>query len=267
MSNLIPTPRTDKNGRVVLRHMNPETAPSYLRASLPTVGALSRRVSDRESLHEYFMSKWKSFDGGELSKALKLLQEDSEETIPLLYKYLTAGGSGSTHAYIEGHIGASIMEVINASNRSSYDPKWRDKCKDILSPKFRGETSRLWHALTVSDESGYEWDDVEEHANWIKNTQILVESNWSDVDLPKSDAHWRGMSALALVQLHTKNEVFYTHKDLIKQVPGFVELAGTHGDLRQVMDIAVPRYLIDADAIRDIMDQQSGAPAIGSGVL
>lgn len=267
MSNLIPTPRTDKNGRIVLRHMNPDAAPSHLRASLPTVGALAQRVSDRESIHKYFISTWKSFDGEELTKALKLLQEESEGTIPLLHGCLTAGGSSAIHAYIAGHIGASIMELIKAMNRSSYDPNWRDECKDVLSPEFRGHTSRLWHALAVSEESGYEWDDPEVHARWIRNTQILVENNWNDVDLPKSDDHWRGMSALALVQLHTGKEIFYTDPDLIAQVPGFVELAGNHHDLKRVMDIAVPRQLIDANAIRAIMDQQNIAPAVGSGIL
>jgi hypothetical protein len=156
------------------------------------------------------------------------------------------------------------MELITAMNRSSYDPNWQDKCKDILAPRFRTYTSRLWHALTVADESGYEWRDPEEVAKWTRSTQSLIVYN---VDSPEDESYWRGMTALALVQLHTGNEIFWNEKDLIEQIPGFVELAGTHDDLSRVMAIAVPRFLIDADAIRDIMSQQDSAPAIGSGVL
>jgi hypothetical protein len=160
------------------------------------------------------------------------------------------------------------MELIKAMGRSSYDPDWKDHCEDILAPYFSAETSRLWHALAVADESGYEWSDIEEVAKWTRSTQSLTEVNWNDVDLPQDESYWRGMTALTLVQLHTGKEIFYTDKDLIKQVPGFVELAGTHSDLSRIMAIAVPRFLIDADAIRDIMAQQNTTPsAVGSGVL
>lgn len=264
MSNLIPTPRTDKNGRSVVRHMKAELTTSQPRTPMPTVGILAQHISDRDALHSYFMKTWKSFDGEELTEALKLLQGRSEGILPMLHNYLTSGNS-STHAYIDGHIGASIMELIKAMGRSSYDPDWQDHCGDILSPRFRTRTSRLWHALTVADESGYEWNDVEELARWTRSTQSLIVYN---VDLPQEESYWRGMTALALLQLRTGNEILWNEKDLIEQIPGFVELAGTHDDLIRVMAVAVPRYLIDADAIRDILRQQDDTPsAVGSGIL
>ena len=263
MNRLIPTPRTDKNGHVVVRHLKPEPAVSS-RSLVPTVGTLMQQISARDFLIEHYRESGWGVSDEKVSEALKHLEEDSDDILPLLQKCLRTG-SELAQAYASGYISSVLMNILDAKTHASYDPTWKMRCSSAWSPVLRSEISRKWHGINVVQDSEHQWDDPDEHADWIESTQSLIES---DTESPKEDHYWRGMSALALVQLINDAEIFYNDSVRIAQIAGFVELAGSHHDLRQIMDIAVPRNLIDAEAIRTIMEQQSsGATAMGTGVL
>lgn len=267
MSNLTPTPRTDKNGRTVIRHMKTEQATVLNRAPLPTVGQLVRRTSPRDAVHKYFMEEWVRFDKEKLGEALDLIEKECADTIPVLHRFLTAETSDDIHSYIDAHIGAVIKELIDLMGSAQYNSNWRSRCNDTLSTRFPADVNRLWHALHVSQEVTSEIMDTAEIALWTRSTQILIESDWDAVDDQQDDVYWRGMTALTIYQLQTGKQLFYNDHDLISQIPGFVELSGTHPDIRKVVEVATERSTIDAEVIRDIMAQQEPAPAIGNGVL
>lgn len=233
----------------------------------PTVGDLTGQIAARDAVLVSFMDSGWLCTKEEALAVLNLWQEDSPDTLPLVHKYLSSDNP-NVHAYMDGYIGSVIVGVIDEMKDPRFLREWREQKHESWSAGFRSDISRRWHALTVSEDTGYEWDDTEQYAEWIKSTQTLIETNHNDVNLPKTDSYWRGMASLTLVQLINDHEIFWDEKDVIAHVPGFIELTGNHPDLKVIMDVAVPRNLIDADAINSILRQQGeGAAAVGDGVL
>lgn len=79
MSNLVPTPRADKNGVVVTRHMNPQLSAHGPAVSIPQPKICA--VSARESTLSSILEMLKDVGGSRIERNIKWLSDDDLELL------------------------------------------------------------------------------------------------------------------------------------------------------------------------------------------
>lgn len=233
-----------------------------------TVQDILDKIAYRNHIMEHYrVMAWAS-NKDQFREALDLIHEDDPEVLSLIVKYLTTGSAPAKEA-IDIHVGEVLANTITARFNVGWHRKdnWRDACPSAWSPVFASALKMRWNALNVMEESGCYHEDTEEYLLWVSSTERLMHLAGEE-DEPKGEAYWRGLGAATLVQIINSSEIFYTDADRIEQLQGFVELAGSTPHLKPLMKIAVERDLIDADMLRDLMeDRDAILTAVGEGVL
>lgn len=275
MSNLTPTPRTDKNGVTSIRHMKP-VGDTPVRSNIPTVRVMTERITARNFVKKKLLTmaaQTRFITEKEIDAAIKMMQEANPLLLPTAHRLMTTGTEKSMldadgfFLRAAHDLAYEIRKMPTVGNR-----KWtNNKIPDALTGMMLNNLSMRSNALILWEELGHErseWQDEESYLSWTNSTLSVAEFNVEKAAEPKDDWYWRGLGALALVQLATDHEIYYTQRERIAQVNGFIEYVGQHDDVSSVLEFAIARDLIDADALRSLTEQgESGTPSLSEGIL
>lgn len=267
MSNLTPTPRVDKNGQTVIRHMKPEVAATP--RSIPTVGSLMKQISARDRVMKHYLESASNDDKDNVRTALTLLHEDDPATLIMIDTYLTTG-SDEARTSVDKYVGLVLDTITvsrhNAAFRNAKD--WKQKeCPDVWAPTLPRELRKRWNALNLAVDSGLhvDYDDPQEYFDWIRSTATLDTVPDTEED---RDEYWRGLGALTLVQFATDEISYWDRKGRLPYTRRFVEVAGSHPEVKEFLALAIERETVDSDAINAILEHRNNlTPSLYDGAL
>lgn len=277
VSSLVPTPRTDKNGRTQIRHVRP-TGPVPGARHLPAAPDLT---PERRAVVSLLVEANRHND-------LRVMQEPDVRALekvcaldsrfrPLAARILTDGGSlarSAALATLEQLIG-DVRQALDMADHpdQTYPAAILAAWTGLVG---RRQLARAWAVGNVYDEFGEEargplmWrDEIFEATNLDKLLGFAAEAGESETDEPDW-AYWRGIGAIRAVSNLRGGTPHEPMIDALHRMPmvHFARWAGTHEDLRSVVRVAVDRQTYDADTIKAVLDEEAGAaPAIREGVL
>jgi hypothetical protein len=266
MSNLIPIPRTDKNGRTVVRHMKPE-ATATIQRSLPLAtlpSTLSPQFTD-ENLLEIF----KLDDYGNPAqreswlRSVKVMRQ-SQEVTALALELINSGSEGVVSA-IRKRIGRAAFSTLNYIDSKTAYPDWENRCRNAWGPKIIPELIVEWARVSVMESLDVEPDSQD--SDFVINERIYgLHFALTDVD-KRSDhnkdfEYWRGLSLLYFAGVKVI--------DGEKEKQSAIELAAwlnQREDPSVVIGLARERNLHDVKGLEYILEQGKTNRPLSPGLL
>lgn len=271
MSNLIPTPRIDKNGRTVIRHMKPEDT-TQKTPVIPAV-AVPEQTPQQRVREIIDLLQGGSMDHADLAMYLRYLDDDNSKTLPLFKKLLTTGTPQAQRA-VESYLHEVIGDIKEAGDGgSSYDEdemddyddhwNWIDRCPDAWHPHSTHNALRIWNTFNVMDEHGIEGNRYE-----IIHRITELGTMHNDLDPmmnPESmrNRFWRGAAAAAI-----GTEERNTERAQWGHIKEFVQWAGRHEDIAIVINTVKERRILHPEMLDQVIAEKAGiSPAVREGVL
>lgn len=275
MNKLIPTPRVDKNGRTVIRHMKADEAPAKAPA-IPAVTMPKQTPKGRvEDVAALLIQHGKtSMDSPDMAMYLRYLDDDNETTLPL-FKRLLSTGEPEAQGVVARFLNETL-EAIKEAGNDSYDPfdedgedyeehwNWHDNCPEVWFPTSSHAALRLWNAVTVMNESGYTGDKNDIYYAISEMEMSLPEMDPRDNKESLTNRYWRGTVALAVGGMNIKRE----DSENRERIPEFISWAGRHDDIATVIRTVQERKTIDTQMLEEIIaEKYSTVAAVREGVL
>lgn len=256
MSNLIPTQRTDKNGRTIIRHMKDQNDDSKKLASFPHVAistVSSAMPSDDDLVEMIFGSSPDPEFVPKFKKYLEGLPLSDSGMISSFVALVGAGSPGGTETarrFLSEKLESAILY------------------NSIVHPRYTGQLLRAWAIGDVRDEVGLPFDQRGEYniIEGVSGIRSLLKQGKQDkqphddvtTDLP----YWRGLTALYLTDL----DLFAEDED-IETAKRFIEWAGHRDDIGAVVRLAAERTIGEPAELEDLMNEMKGHSALGDGTL
>jgi hypothetical protein len=189
--------------------------------------------------------------------ALVLIHDDEPSAIDLISKVLTTGSAQAREESRE-ELRSMLGEVTDSYAKNGKD--WKNDCGHITGPRMVEELMHTWNIYQLEElyptgDSSYA---SARKLGWalyaIGPTQLGL------TDYPVNYESWRGLAALAASgasnSVHSKEELTI-----------FVRYAGSHPDLRAVLDIARERNTIDVELIEQVIKQSGTINPLRQGTL
>lgn len=250
MSNLIPTPRTNKNGVTSIRHMKPEhpgtpAAHAALASIAPAAPQAPASISNKRVIS--MLKNSFNMPDTAIEVCLDYMRSDNEETIPLAV-HLMSNGNEDARRMAHNIFYQAIRRLDNARYEEETDEFWYEKCEASWSDSLQPELAMVWAVGETIDETetSTSWATLRTSATYFNNA-LMVDAGHGDEKSPTSTEYWRGISALALA-----NEL---EKGSMDEWREFVEHAGTHDDLKSLVNTAKERGTVNVESLRSIMEQ------------
>lgn len=189
--------------------------------------------------------------------ALILIQDDEPRAIELIHKVLTTGCARARQESRE-ELRSMLGEVTDSYAKNGKD--WKDDCAHITGSRMIEELMHTWNIYQL--EEMYPTGDSH-YASARKMGWALYAVGPNQLGLteyPVNYESWRGLAALAASgasnSVHSRDEL-----------TAFVRYAGTHPDLKAVLDIARDRDTIDVDLIDGVIKQSGSSDPLRRGAL
>lgn len=261
MSNLIPTPRTDKNGRIVVRHMKSDAAGTVSK-KLSTVPPLGTGASStgltNEELSALIDPEGMIPEG--ISIYLDMLRKDNPTTLPIISELLTTGNETGKKLALRKF---SIMLNDIANSYQANPRKWvRGYSPQQGSPRLESEVAKNWAIGNVAEELGIGMSSDREYQNLngpATNTDY-VQHGGAFNSAAKTTAYWRGTIAFNQTTIRWRDEDK-------KKVHAFVLWAGEQGNLQAIIDVASERKTLDVDTLTGVLAERDSSSPVRDGVL
>lgn len=227
--SLVPTPRTDKNGWTVIRHMKPQSdAPTSTKAIPPVTSSPEAKMQ---------------------AKVEKVLGKAPEEMVDLAQRLMTTGTATGQQWVLKPigayHFGQSAQRKFNRITESDETPE-----EVMITMR------ELWNAGNVSEETGR----VGEVDFFKDGDFIYLEHSSREVF---TDAQWRGYAALRLSGEPLINQnIGFEYGD----VDEFIDWAGAQDNIGAVISFARERRTMNVSILSELMTAYS-APAMREGTL
>lgn len=260
MSNLIPTPRTDKNGHVVVRHMKPSQEPSSL-SRLSAVAPVLQEAEGTPLTHgeiaDLLRAEGQHVEDAE--KCLELLQEKDDGVLPLAWELLTTGNSDG-RKLVAGKLAENMLSIAESYEKNP--AKWR---RTTFKNRFLApELAKVWSIANVCEELGMSLDIDDKKSFYqvygpISNYHYVLHQGMYPKAAVEPD-YWRGFIAL----FHVKSERPYID---IENAEPFMTWAGKHENLRAVVDVARERETLDVNTLSGVLEDQNPSSPVRDGVL
>lgn len=255
---LIPTPRTDKNGRTVIRHMRPESEMPLPGRSIPPVAISSHpHVNVLDALFD----GWRDGDTGEYyEEAMEIAEEQSPGTTQTLLGLLAREnehGDESVRDYITETFSAMDAHLDNGDRVEA-----AREFDGMNNGPFREQLIKAWAVGTVrglysGSSKGYDTLHDNDFIDGIEGTSFMLACDREEFADPD---FWRGMTALYFLNLE--------FEDNAPEPLAFARYAGKHEDIVAVIRIADERGILDPTVIDAILTEKKGVKsALGEGVL
>lgn len=262
MSNLIPTPRVNKLGHTVTKHMKPASTPSSS-VAIPAVtapvppGASNRQILDL--LNENTVRGWS--ERFSMEPYLDMVRQSSDDCIPTAQHYLTTG-CVTGRRWAAGVIRSDLLDLqFKKTHLEDYESsgELEQACSSSLGTAFNSKVVRSWSTGAVLEETGRK-----PHISGLR-----ADIDYIDDALTEDDAYtghrraldpvyWRGVAAFALSEVKA---------DSFKDQREFIDWAGTHDDISLVIDTAAERGTIVVSELKAIMEHPSVPASLRTGIL
>lgn len=259
MSSLIPTPRIDKNGVTVIRHMKPDVSgassvslPAVVLPAAAPAGPTNediRRILDPDSAVH-----------GRFEEPLNLLREENSKTIPLIGDLLTTGNDDGKRLVAE-IFRTSLCVIRDIHEYSDDENDWRADAAEWLSPELEGKLVRAWVIGNISAQKGLAINDAafREMDRTARHTHDSHELRTIKPQQTTSKVYWRGIIALAKSGVRMMDD----HRDTSR----FIQWAGEHEDIQPVITLAAQRNTLDVETLEGILADQNPSSPVRDGVL
>jgi hypothetical protein len=247
MSNLIPTPRTDKNGRTVIRHMkdrllgNQKPTQTIPVVAQPRTGNYHGRVG---SIVRYYLLELPNFHvpipaTEDFSKAMGGLNENVPDILVTIERLMSVGTESARKA-----VALCLLDEVKMAQYGVGDI--------VVKPKLlESRLLALWNAENVADEAG-----LSGRLDFRKKSRLIITPEEG-----YSDAEWRGHAAFRLAFETTKSPC--DSGNLIE----FIRWAGREKDIAKVIEFARERRTIDPGTIKPLMESSESNSVLRDGLL
>jgi hypothetical protein len=270
-SNLIPVPRTDKNGRVTTRHMK-AVAASGSAATIPPVQSPAAPVMNvMERANELFTAIYGSKENSAISRNNKqaiyfMLKQHPKllETVNMLLDKDDRGGSTSVRMF--------MMESLTALGDQfglSDDPDALTlSYTEGLNAELEETLVRAWAVGSMRSEfTGTRYNDFYDNdfLDGLAGMRLMVYGNNTDLH-PKKETdtdYWRGVTAL----YYTNPDGFFETPEEQEEGHHFIEWASKHEDINLAIHTAIERNTINVESLEGVLSQEVHAPAMSKGIL
>lgn len=196
------------------------------------------------------------------SQYVAILNDDEANTLPVFLRCLTTG-TEEARELAEEILTDIFDDMHKAKSAFEQTLQWEDRCRDAFHPHAVRQVLCGWNAMNVLSEI----DELDEESSG--DIIDLIEGNREDYAVlvpalagyPVTDEYWRGVAAFAATCI-------LPGQDSASDINGYLELTGTHPDLRRVIHLARERNTVNADELKAIMQEQDAtASVLTSGVL
>jgi len=264
MSNLVPTPRVDKNGRLTIRHMKPEAAPATasLSASAPSLGTVGKRqMSDKEFL-AYLAPEREDFQHEMYQDALYCITEHSPDVIEDVVSLLELGneaGSRSVRELLVENLDTVAYQMTQGKDVSSRVDGFEnrtDTLKEALVAHWSvgALSSEARECFFYSIQSGVS-QTLQVHRS-IKSASGTEEHD----DL----SYWRAVGATALLVGVLSGDDLSDGE--VRERRELVQWMETKEYLGDIIRVGVERGLKDVESIKAVLESDT-PPSLSSGAL
>lgn len=228
-SNLVPTPRVDKNGWTVMRHMKPHHDVSTSAKAIPPV------TSGPEARMR--------------AKVEKVLGKAPKEMVDLAHRLMTTGTATGQQWILKPigayHFGQTAQRKFNHLTTSDETPE-----EVMITMR------EMWNAGNVSEETGR----VGEVDFFKEGDFMYLEHSSREVF---TDAQWRGYAALRLAgEPLIQQNIDFEYGD----VDEFINWAAEQEDIGAVISFARERRTMNVGVLSGLMTAFT-APAMREGTL
>lgn len=270
-TNLTPVPRTDKNGRVITRHMKTAVA-SGSAVTIPPVQPPAAPVTNvMERATDLFTAVYGSKENSAISRnnkqAIYFMNKQHPkllETVNTLLAKDDRGGSNSVRMF--------MMESLSALGDQfglSDDPDALTlSYTEGLNTEMEETLVRAWAVGSMRSEfTGTRYNDFYDNdfLDGLAGMRLMVYGNNTDHH-PKKETdtdYWRGVTAL----YYTNPDGFFETPEEREEGHQFIEWASKHEDINLAIHTAIERNTINVAALEGILTQEVHAPAMAKGIL
>ena len=282
MSNLIPTPRTDKNGVTTIRHMKPESTGSRSPRPFPRVAAAApapeKPLTTEETLELVFPNGYPDPYRGDttaMTRSIEFLKQHSPETLPAVVTMLNSGAE-SAQADVRRRfqiIVASLAQAMHSRLPGEGDTQFNRSVSSYLHKAKPNQLREYWNCLNVMEESGITDDTIPGRLDNVIRQEFKRELPKLDTD-NQNDTFWRGATAYTIIDLfpHTTDDMtprerYSVVREFYRNSKKFIDYAGKHKDISLVISIARELKTIVVSDIKNIIAQGKATPVLGDGAL
>lgn len=276
--NLIPTPRTDRNGRTQIRHMKPEVTADR-GAGIPAPPSPAPPAAPTDAITDFTAAARGLVVDEAAAEALRLIAEDDPAMLPSATELLTTGVPRA-RAAVRAVLPVMMIDVENAIKKSK-DPGISGHWTHLGASKWTGTSGRsrlsmVWAMAGVLDELD---DDSPQNTMWWRRELDMLDKLDFALGSPTAPAehetgtidmsYRRGLAALRSVLVaRGLGGGRMNFSDKADHFVYFVRWAGTHEDIAGVVRIATERKTFFGKTIQAVLDaEKDAAPAIRDGVL
>lgn len=267
-NNLIPTPRTDKNGRTVIRHVKADTGTAASATAIPPVASPAPKLSPQEQDQSFIHSVYGDDTGAlprRYKEAVRYMLDKNPGTLELIDGLLAKENPGGSQS-VRQHIRDSLKLISDQLELNDDKHLVELSYTDSYSAGFKETLVRAWAIGSVRGDysdgvSGYHDNDFQDG---IAGTRLIIYGDYIETH-PKRESdtdYWRGMMAL-----YFTDPDYDLSDEEQAEIDPFIDFAGKHEDIGLVIRLAVERKTRNVSTLRGIIDQGSDAPAIRDGVL
>lgn len=264
MSNLVPTPRTDKNGRTVIRHMKQEgrNTSSSLAAAAPSLQHSKPPMSDAEFLY-YLDSKNGQYQEHDdyYQRALQKIVEFSptvKEDVVALYEMGNEKGSLAVLELLQ----ENLDTIVYQWTRNQIVASRVDGMEHHLS--LKESLSVYWSVGSLSSEADKTFYSLSSGVRQAVELHKALSSDDSTKQTEDDLPYWRAVSAATLIMGY-ESRVDLT-PELIRERREMVEWLESKEYLGDIIRVGLERGLKDMDSIKTILESDSPA-SLSSGAL
>lgn len=249
MSNLIPTPRTDKLGRTIIRHMKDKLSSEPKNIALPSIAPQQDVIAAKRvgyivrdhlaELPDFFIpiSPTEYF-----VNAMSKISEDSPETLKTIERVMTTGSEHGRTA-----VAALLLDEVKlfqfGGGAIGQRPLW-----------LRAEILKLWNSENVAEEAG--------QSGAINFRRQSTLAYIADNDCEKfGDVAWRGLAVFRLAFEATRA------RPVKGNLMDFIYWSGREKDIAKVIEIARERGTMDPSSIKFLMENTESGSVLREGML
>lgn len=276
MSSLVPTPRTDKNGRIVTRHVRAEQ-PVKTATAMPAIPAAQTKstaeLEDRRELHRFLLEHFdiEAIDpryASEWLTATENLDRDDPATLTLARELMTTGPA-KAREYAAREAKWIIDSVIDADDYSATRDGWREYAPRVLSPRGKNMLAAAWCMGAVHESVGAQRTEDA----WMSSLIQVLRVHGRFAPEPDSDASdrrawWRGLAAAEHAHVVVAFRDRADTPEEVRELRDLVGRLGTSGSIGAIAtELRSRGYLPVADALV-VVKGLDGVPApLASGAL
>lgn len=281
MKHLVPTLRTDKNGRVQIRHMQADDSKAPAAPlPLPQVHPATETapLSDGQLFAMLKDAGYGYVGGMSAELALSAIRED-DPGLPDLVGQLAAKGPDRALDEVLGVLDELIETAMSGQREADiaesrgHPADWREYAPEAAHPRGRNSLVLAYHLDCVSSESEAPTDAA---ARWIPDILTLdavlrsrePEFNTKALDVDEDRARCRGLAALVIAELRVSDYVGESHEKTRRRVEDFAAWAGQREDIGEVVLAAKHAGTADHETVSQLIEERKKAePALREGVL